>query len=227
MNPQNIPTWAEETRAIESTSRFWGNKKFAVLWASIAALAWVALTQLDNDANAQTAPAKVEAEMPESEVIKTAQLQTIKPTPASFSTSESNEKVASLDEILEAGKAEWMENTKAEYWEEAAEIWDETVEELNVEWKETMSKFVVKDLQEFTPNMLLQFADLDRSIYPKLASMWETEAEKAETEAEKAETEAEKAETEAEKAETEAEKAETENAKKWTQIAEVLAWISN
>ena len=50
----------------------------------------------------------------------------------SLSASESNEKNASLDEILEAGKIEWMKNATHEFGEETSVIWDETVEEFNV-----------------------------------------------------------------------------------------------
>ena len=167
MNPQNIPTWSE-TNEVAETSK----KSPALKYAR-----WVAMTiTACSTALLAACTQQAQAQDSKTEVVKTAQLsQTVQPKVinASVSPSESNEKIASLDEILEAGKLEWMENTKAEYWEEAAEIWDETVEELSVKWKETMSKFVVKDLQEFTPNMLLQFADLDKNIYPKLVSMWE------------------------------------------------------
>ena len=166
-----------------TSSRFGKNPSILAAWAAIVLSASVALSQFNNDANAQTAPATVEAEMPEAKVVKTAQVQTIKPTPTSFSTSESknssklwidyleltwwNEKLAEIFASAE-------DTCISEYGEgKAAKYWPRVVSRVS---KPGLEEFKWMPLSVFNKcmsnNDLILLAKLDKIQYPYLQSKW-------------------------------------------------------
>ncbi len=66
--------------------------------------------------------------------------------------------------MLSQGEAEFMENAAEVFGDETAEIWgDDMAPEVGTG---RVSRFTVRDMREFTPNMLLQFSRIDPN-HPK------------------------------------------------------------
>ena len=171
MNPQNIPTWAESINwGIENT---WWLKKLQK--NTRLALSGVALAVLQACAPAQAA----DNPQDKAQVIKVADNKATSPTIDTVispgETGGSLERLISLDEILEAGKIEWMENASEKYGDRTERAWEWLVRTISKEGQEELSPWTIKKLQTYTPNMLIQFANVDKDIYPKLHSMWQAE----------------------------------------------------
>lgn len=63
-----------------------------------------------------------------------------------------------LGRMLSHGEIEFRKNAKGEFWDETADIWREMSLEIST-W--SVSEYTFQDMREFTPKMLLMFANLD------------------------------------------------------------------
>lgn len=76
-------------------------------------------------------------------------------------------------EMLSIGEDEWMKNAAEDYEEDTLGVWrDHMIPEIS-SWK--ISKWTISELEEYTPKMLVMFADIDIN-HPKygfLSSVWQ------------------------------------------------------
>ena len=175
MTPK-ITTWAErnEIMRVSPDAKKAGLAKGTILALSAFSMSVLqACSPVVQDANAQTAPPAAEHEMPEAEIKQYAE-NTAEPKimDASFSTPEISEQPASLDELLEAGKAEWMQNATPEYGEDTEFLWEDSLGQITKIGATTMDWDIASDLKKFTPNMVREFAELSDDDYPYLESLW-------------------------------------------------------
>lgn len=78
-----------------------------------------------------------------------------------------------LDAMLANGENEWMTNAAASKGDRAVSLWKDSL----VPWiiDERLSNRNVKQLEEYTPNLLLSFLNLSPDEYPWLHQLWKNE----------------------------------------------------
>lgn len=166
-------TWSKlsEGTGLEISSDL-GNRKAWVIKATILSLTAAAL-QACSPAQAADAPQDT------AQVIKVADNKAtdvnIDTVISPGETGGSVETIRSLDSILEAGKTEWMENASEKYGDRTERAWDSLVRTISKEGLTELSPGTINKIETYTPNMLAAFVNVDKSLHPKLYSMWSLE----------------------------------------------------